>query len=154
MNPGLGLVALPSWYWVEGYDGQPFGESRTINIPPEVSAQVPLTEVPADDPRRQGRSFTVQVRVWGSRYDWDFGDGGKLTTGSLGKAYPQESDVQHTYQYSSLRYPGGFPGRLRIEYAAEFRVDGGGPQGLPAVRRTYEAAFPVQEIQTVLVRPH
>lgn len=151
VNPGLGLVALPSWFWVEGYAGEPFGASRTVEIPPEVSAQVPLDLVPADDPRRQGRSFTVEVRVWASRYDWDFGDGTAAVVGSLGKAYPAESDVRHTYRHSSLPFAGGFPVRLTVEYAAEFRVDGEGPFGLPAVRRTYEAAHRVQEIQAVLV---
>jgi hypothetical protein len=61
------------------------------------------------------------------------------------------SDVQHTYGHSSLPFAGGFPIRLTVEYAAEYRVDGDGPFGLPAVRRTYEAGHRVQEIQTVLV---
>jgi hypothetical protein len=141
-NPTLGLVALPSWYWADGYAGQRFGESRTIVIPPAN----PL------DPNDHGTSFTVEVSVWGDRYDWSFGDGHSLTTRSLGKAYPSESDITHTYEHSSLPFPGGFPVRMTVGYAAEFRVNGGGPQGLPAVRRTYEAAFRVQEIQPVLVQ--
>lgn len=142
MNPTLGLVALRSWYWVEGYGGQPFGESRTVTIPPAN----PL------DPNDRGISFTVEVRVWPSRYEWSFGDGKGFTTSSLGKSYPAESDIQHTYEHSSLAYPGGFPVRMTAEFAAEFRVNGGGPQGLPPVRRTYESAFRVQEIQPVLVQ--
>ena len=103
---------------------------------------MPLTDVPADDPRRQGRSFTVEVRVWGDRYDWNFGDGRSLDDALARQGRTRaESDVQHTYEHSSLPFPGGFPVRLTVEYAAEFRVDGGGPQGLPPVRRTYEAAF-------------
>jgi hypothetical protein len=151
MSPALGLVALPSWYWVEGYDGQPFGASRTIDIPPEVSAQVPFTEVPADDPRRNGRSFTVEVQLEGTRYDWNFGDGAGLTTHSLGTPYPAESDLKHTYEFSSLRHAEGFPIRVTAEYSAAFRVDGGSWQGLRTVRRTYGGSFRVQEIQTVLV---
>ena len=27
-NPTLGLVSLPAWFWLEGYDGQPFGGAR------------------------------------------------------------------------------------------------------------------------------
>lgn len=142
MNPTLGLVALPSWYWAEGYGGGVFGESRTIVIPPANP----------NDPNDHGISFTVEVRVWGSRYDWEFGDGKNATTRSLGKAYPAESDIQHTYEHSSLPFPGGFPVRMTVEYAAEFSVNGGPPQGLPAVRRTYGAAFRVQEIQPVLVQ--
>jgi hypothetical protein len=151
MSPAIGLVALPSWYWIEGYDGQPFGASRTIDIPPEVSAQVPFTEVPEDDPRRQGRTFTVEVRVWADRYDWSFGDGAGLTTRSLGRSYPDEADLKHTYEHSSLRYPDGFPVRVTAAYAAAWRVDGGEWQGLRTIRRTYGGSFRVQEIQTVLV---
>ena len=153
MSPGLGLVALPTWFWAEGYDGAAFGDGRTVSIPPEVDASVPVDVVPADDPRRGGASFSVEVRVWPSRYEWAFGDGAIATTTSLGRPYPAESDVQHTYQRSSLGFPGGYPVRLTAEFAAEFRVNGGAPQGLPSVRRTYEAAVRVQEIQPVLVRP-
>jgi hypothetical protein len=152
MSPNLGLVALPSWYWVDGYRGETFGESRTITIPAEVGADVPVDDVPADDPRRQATSFTVEVRVRGARYDWSFGDGHGLVTRSLGQPYPAESDVQHTYEHSSLPFPGGFPVRVTVEFAAEFSVDGGAPQALPAVRRTYEAGFRVQEVQPVLVQ--
>lgn len=150
MNPALGLVAMPGWFWVEGYDGQPFGTSRTVVIPPEVGPEVPFEEVPEDDPRRQASSFTVEVRVWPSRYDWSFGDGASLVTHSLGKPYPAESEIQHTYEYSSLQFPNGFPVRLIVEFSAEFRVNGGPPQGLPPIRQTYEAGYRVQEVQTVL----
>lgn len=150
MNPSLGLVALPGWFWVEGYDGRPFGTSRTVDIPPAVGADVPADLVPADDARRRGSSITVDVRVWAAKYEWSFGDGASVVTRSLGKPYPQESDIQHTYEYSSLRFPGGFPVRLTVEYAAEYRVDGGPPQPLPPIRRTYEAGYRVQEVQPVL----
>lgn len=150
MNPGLGLVALPGWFWVEGYDGQPFGTARTLEIPPAVGADVPTDLVPADDPRRQGTSITVDVRVWPSTYAWSFGDGASLTTQSLGKPYPQESDIQHTYEYSSLPFPDGFPVQLTVEFAAEYRVNGGPPEPLAAIQRTYEASYRVQEVQPVL----
>jgi hypothetical protein len=150
MNPSLGLVAMPGWFWVEGYDGRPFGLSRTVAVPPAVGPDVPVILVPADDPRRRGSSYTVDVRVWASRYDWNFGDGASLVVQSLGRPYPAESDIKHTYQFSSLRFPGGFPVRLTVEYAAEYRVNGGAPQPLPPVRRTYEAGYRVQEVQPVL----
>lgn len=140
VNPALGLVNLPGWFWIEGYDGQTFGESRTIVIPPANPA----------DPNDRGTSFTVEVRVWASRYAWDFGDGKGVVKTSRGRRFPEESDIQHTYQRSSLAYPTGFPVRLTVEYAAEFRVNGGGPQGLPPVRGTYGADHRVQEIQPVL----
>ena len=150
MNPSLGLVAMPGWFWVEGYNGQPFGTSRTVEIPPAVGPEIPVDVVPAADPRRRGSSYTVEVRVWASRYDWTFGDGASLVARSLGRPYPAESDIKHTYEHSSLPFPGGFPVRLTVEYSAEFRVNGGAPQPLPAVRRTHETAHRVQEVQPVL----
>lgn len=149
-NPALGLVALPGWFWVEGYDGSPFGASRTVVVPPEVGDNVPLTVVPADDPRRQPTSFTVSVRVWPARYEWRFGDGGGLVATSLGRPYPGESEIKHAYERSSLQHPDGFPVSLTVEFAAEFSVDGGGGQGLPSIIRTYELGYRVQEIQSVL----
>jgi hypothetical protein len=150
MNPSLGLVAVPGWFWVEGYDGQPFGTTQTVRLPPEVGPGVPIDVVPASDPRRRPSSYTVQVRVSPSRYDWSFGDGMTVTTQSLGKAYPAESDIKHVYEYSSLRHPGGFPVRLAVEFAAQYRVNGGPAEVLPPVRRTYEASYRVQEAQSVL----
>ncbi|GEM_PF-911271 len=149
-NPALGLVAMPGWFWVEGYDGSPFGTSRTVDVPPEVGPEVPTSVVPANDPRRQGSSFTVDVRIWPTRYEWGFGDGASVVNLSLGKPYPEPSDVQHTYEYSSLRFPSGFPVWLTVDFGAEFRVDGGPPQGLPTIRRTYEGSYRVQEVQPVL----
>ncbi|MCX6021592.1 MAG: hypothetical protein NTZ05_07650 [Chloroflexi bacterium] len=137
MNPALGLVAMPGWFWVEGYNGAPFGMARTVTIPPVA---------PGDEPE----VFTVEVRVWPSRYEWTFGDGGTLVTESLGKPYPAESDVRHTYEYSSLPFANGFPVQLMVEFAAEFRVDGGPPQALPPIQRIFRDDYRVQEIQTVL----
>ncbi|MDE3075208.1 MAG: hypothetical protein KGJ86_07240, partial [Chloroflexota bacterium] len=79
-----------------------------------------------------------------------FGDGNSLVTQSLGQPYPAESDITHSYEYSSLPFASGFPVRVTVEYDAEFRVNGGGPQGLPPIIRTYEHDYPVQEIQPVL----
>lgn len=150
MNPSLGLVALPSWFWVDGYDGQPFGASHRLDVPPLFDPEVPTTLVPADDPRRQSRSFTIQVRVRATSFEWSFGDGGRLTTQSLGHAYPQPSDIQHTYQYSSRGFPEGFPVRLTARFAAEYQVDDGAPQALATAERVYLATHRVQEIQAVL----
>ena len=152
-NPGLGLVALPAWFWVEGYDGKPFGASQVVDIPPEVGSDTPESAVTLDDPRRQSTSVVVEVRVQPSRYEWSFGDGKALVTQSLGQPYPKESDVKHTYQYSSLRFPSGFPLRLTFEFSAEYQVNGGPPQVLPPITRVYEATYQVQEIQPVLTRP-
>ena len=94
--------------------------------------------------------MTIVVTVRPSRYEWSFGDGTRLVTRSLGKPYPQASDVKHTYEYSSLRSPSGFTVGLTIEFAAEYRVNGGAAQALPPIRRSYESSYRVQEIQPVL----
>lgn len=151
-NPGLGLVAVPSWFWVEGYDGQPISISRTVTVPPEVGPEVPLTTVPATDPRRLPTSFTVDVRVSPGSYVWSFGDGAHLTSSSLGHPYPAESEIKHTYEHSSLPYAGGFPLRLTVRFNTEFRLNGGGWVGLPQVERVYETGYRVQEMQPVLGR--
>ncbi|MHB1131013.1 MAG: hypothetical protein ACYC4L_01355 [Chloroflexota bacterium] len=151
-NPGLGLVAMPSWFWVEGYDGRPLGVARTVTIPPEIGPEVPVAVVPADDPRRLPTSFTVEVRVSPSKYEWSFGDGTSLVADSLGKSFPAESDIQHTYEHSSLVHPSGFPLRLTVEFTSEFRVNGGAWVSLPAVQRVYEAGYRVQEVQPVLTQ--
>lgn len=150
MNPDLGLVAVPTWFWVEGYDGQEFGVSQRVNIPAEIGDDVPFNEVPRDDPRRRPTAMTVSVTVRPSSYEWSFGDDTRLVTRSLGRPYPQASDVKHTYEFSSLRAPSGFTVRLTIEFAAEYRINGGAAQALPPIRRSYESSYRVQEIQPVL----
>ena len=150
MSPAFGLVALPAWFWVEGYDGRPFGSSRTITLPPLVGPEVPFSVVPAADPRRRETISTVEVRVWPSRYEWSFGDGTAVESRSLGQAYPQESEVRHTYQRSSLGFTSGFPVQLTVEFSADYSVNGGPRQPLATARRTYSAAYRVREIQAVL----
>jgi len=149
-NPALGLVHLPGWFWVAGYDGKPFGTSRTVTIPPAVGPNVPFTQVPANDPRRQPTFFTVSVRVWPTRYQWSFGDGTGLVTDSLGKAYPAESDIRHTYNFSSLHFRHGFPIQLTVVFDAQYQVNGGAPRGLPPMAHDYTADYPVQEAQAIL----
>lgn len=152
-NPSLGLVHLPAWFWVEGYDGRPFGATASVSLPPEVGPEVPAAVVPLSDPRRQASSFTVEVRLWPARCTWSFGDGQSLSGSSLGKAYPAESDIQHTYEYSSLASPDGFPLGLTVEFGVEYRVNGGAAQALPPIVRTYTGRLRVQEAQPVLTSP-
>ena len=149
-NPALGLVNLPGWFWINGYDGKPFGDSQTVTIPPAVGPNVPFTQVPADDPSRQPTSFTVSVQVWPTGYQWSFGDGSSLVTQSLGQSYPAQSDIQHVYQTSSLRTQNGFPVQVTVVFAAQYQVNGGGAQGLPSMSHAYAATYPVQEAQSLL----
>jgi hypothetical protein len=126
MNPSLGLVAMPGWFWGEGYNGEPFGGSATVG------------------------AYTVAVEVEPVSYTWDFGDGTTLVSHSLGRPYPAESDIQHTYQFSSLHHADGFPIRLTIQFAASFSVNGGPAEPLSGMTRTYTASYRVQELQSIL----
>ncbi|MDP9381346.1 MAG: peptidoglycan DD-metalloendopeptidase family protein [Chloroflexota bacterium] len=96
-----------------------------------------------------GLSVTVTVHMRGTTYLWDFGDG-SAATGSLGRPYPAQSDVTHTYQYSSAGHKDGFPTRLTVQYGGEYIVDNGPPQALPLIEVTYEGGYRVQEAQSVL----
>ena len=138
-NPGTGLVAMPAWFWVEGYGGIPLYGSETLG------------------------GTTVEVEITPQRYDWHFGDGGFLSTGSLGRPYPDESDIQHTYEQSSLGAGGQFEIRLEITFAGQFRViteedDGEGNivvtvgdwEPLDPMVRSFVAPYPVQQLQSVL----
>jgi hypothetical protein len=149
MNPNLGMAGVPSWFWVDNYDGQPYGASRSVSTPPAVDSSVSTDEVPADDPRRQGGSVTVEVRIFPTHYHWSFGDGAGSEVQSLGHPYPAPSDVQHRFASTSQ----GFPVELTITFGAEYRVNGGGWQALPGMERTYRSDYQVQQAQTVLVGP-
>jgi hypothetical protein len=138
-NPGTGLVAMPAWFWVEGYDGTPLSGSETLG------------------------NTTVEVEIAPQRYDWHFGDGGFLSAGSLGRPYPDESDIQHTYEQSSQAAGGQYEVRLEITFAGQFRViteedDGNGNivvtvgdwEPLDPMVRSFVALYPVQQLQSVL----
>jgi hypothetical protein len=126
MNPATGLVALSTWYWVEGYDGAPIRRVARLG------------------------AIIVEVELTPSGYRWAFGDGATLETMSLGQAYPQESDLRHTYERSSLGAGGQYRVTLDVTWAVRFRVNGGPWQDLPSMTRSFVAAYPVQQAQSVL----
>jgi hypothetical protein len=126
MNPSLGLVALPGWFWAEGYNGAPLGGSATV------------------------AALTVAVQVQPISYTWSFGDGATLVSQDLGQPYPTQSDIQHTYQFSSLHFSSGFPIHLTIQFTATYSVNGGPGQPLASMTRTYAASYRVQELQSIL----
>lgn len=90
VNPLVGLVALASWFWVDGYDGAPIRMVASLG------------------------GVTVEVELTAQRYHWQFGDGAEVTSAaSLGRRYPEPSDLRHTYEQSSLRAGGAY--RLGLE---------------------------------------
>ena len=128
-NPETGLVALPAWFWLEGYDGAPITHAESL------------------------LDVTVEVELSPTGYRWSFGDGASLKATSPGRAYPQESDIRHAYEQSSLVAGGAYTVTLEVTFAAQFRVNGGALQSLPSITRTLTSEYPVQQIQSVLTKP-
>lgn len=134
MNPAIGMVNLPTWFWVEGYGGQDLFASRSWPSPPYEPT-------------------TITVRYSVRHYVWNFGDATQITNRSLGQAYPTPSDVSNTYAWWSANEPGGaFHGALTIVWIVEYSVNGGGWQGLPDAERRYEWSHQVRQLQPVIVR--
>lgn len=126
-NPDIGLVAMPAWFWVDGYNGATLYGSRSIGL------------------------TMIEVEITPTGYDWNFGDGATLATRSLGRAYPTESDLQHTYEQSSLMAGGTFTVQLDITFSAQYRVNGRGPWlPLAPVVQSFTREYPVQQLQSVL----
>lgn len=138
-NPGTGLVALSSWFWVDGYDGGTLYGSETLG------------------------DTTVEVEITPERYDWHFGDGAFISTMSVGRAYPQESEIQHTYEQSSRVAGGQFDVILDVVFGGRYRViteedDGEGGtvvvvgdwEALDPTVRSFSEPYAVQQSQAVL----
>lgn len=124
-SPGVGLVALPSWFWIDGYDGSTLRGSRTLGL------------------------VTVEVEITPQNYRWTFGDGRAIDTTSLGRPYPTESDIQHVYERSSFT-GGTFDVELAITFTARYRVNGGAWLPLAPVTQTYTRDYAVRQLQSVL----
>ncbi len=125
-NPATGLVALPSWFWIDGYDGSPISSSDAL---PGVS---------------------VDVEVEPLVYRWSFGDGTTAETTSLGQRYPAESDIRHVYEQSSLAAGGAYSITVEVTFAARYRVNGGAWEALEPITRLFSGDYPVQQLQSVL----
>lgn len=127
MNPRLGMVAVPTWFWVEGYDGGDLRRSRTVVEAHQECRFVTSTTdngqtVLAADGRPELRrqcetrttTFNVELRMWPNHFVWDFGDQHSqditcatptLCLDALGLAYidPRHpSPVRHPYVWTSL----------------------------------------------------
>jgi hypothetical protein len=83
-------------------------------------------------------------------YRWGFGDGMELTTASLGRPYPAESDLQHTYEQSSLSAGGEYAVTLAVTFNVRVRVSSGASFELAPITRSFSSAYPVQQAQSVL----
>lgn len=125
-NPSTGLVALPSWFWADGYDGAAIASSDALG------------------------SVSVDVEVKPLTYRWSWGDGSTLETVSLGQPYPAPSDIEHVYEQSSLAAGGAYRVAVEVTFSAKYRVNGGGWQPLDPISRSFTTDYPVQQLQSVL----
>ena len=75
---------------------------------------------------------------------WDFGDG-ETVVGDLGRAYPEESSVQHVHQHD-----GTFTIAVTIDLEPEYRVNGGPWLALADLQATATTAYEVEERQAVI----
>src|SRR5207249_3468933 len=115
----------------------------------------------------------IAVRLWPSRFAWDFGDQhgqqiACLGQGDCGTALGQAfldalhpSPIQHPYLWSSLGINGAadaYTVDLAITFAAQYHVtvdgrDLGGWRDLSSRTLNWAASHQVQEAQAVLTRP-
>lgn len=155
VNPNLGVVHIPDWFWAEGYDGGPRTVTRQYSLPwsrpgnpivdPDTGAVIGYTAGSSGT-----YDLTVTVRYRPARYRWAFGDGADLDTSSLGQAYPLVSDVQHAYSSSSLGQPGDqYTYRLVVDWVGDWQVagDASGSGTLPSQQSIYAARQLMREVQ-------
>lgn len=126
VNPSTGLVAVPSWFWIEGYDGTAISESASLG------------------------DITVEVEITPTAYHWRFGDGAEVSTTSLGLAYPEASDISHAYEQSSLVAGGAFPVSVDMTFDVRYRVVGELWEDLEPISRSFTYEYPVRQLQSVL----
>jgi hypothetical protein len=164
MNPRLGLVAVPTWFWVQPdtYRGQELSASDNLVVTHEDCQLVPqLDPVTGELSGTQKHcattadTYRVQVSLVDPTFQWDFGDGSRRP-GSLGQPYPQPSDVRHAYANSSLQTATGYPIALTVTWAATYSVTG--PVNIsgtlaPTTRTYGPFPHPVREAQAVLTGP-
>jgi hypothetical protein len=154
MNPRLGMVAVPTWFWVEGYDGDviPLTDNlllthqechRVADRDANGIAQLDANGIPRthQDCRIISDTLTVEVRVWPRMFEWSFGDNHGKTVGcpdvaacpaGIGQPYTDPrspSPIAHAYQWSSLGANGAadaYTIGLGITFGAQYRFSTNG----------------------------
>ncbi len=122
INPRAGLTGLPSWFWLSGSDA----------MPDAVASSGPLS---------------VRVRARLAGVSWEFGDGLGTDSSDLGKAFPNQSDVQHTYQTDTYGIASGYSVIAVMRYLVTYSVNGGPWLTLGVKTRPYSQPYRVYQIQ-------
>jgi hypothetical protein len=151
MNPSKGMVNVPTWFWVDGYDGGTLSAEETVvqqhkichvivdrdgdGIPALGDDGRPVTH---QDCHTDNTTFDVAVRLYPSLFNWDFGDQHQQSVPCAGigdcpsgmglpfvdMSHP--SYVRHPYGWSSLVASSSglaaYTVNLGITFAADFRV--------------------------------
>ena len=154
MNPQLGMVAVPTWFWVEGYDGDVIPLSDTLVMTHKVCHRVADRDASGavlldglGAPRTHDEceilldTMTVEVRAWPRSFAWSFGDSASKTVpcpdaaacpAGLGQPYTDPhsaSPIAHTYRWSSLGANGAedaYTIGLTINFGAQYRFSTNG----------------------------
>jgi hypothetical protein len=143
------MVAVPTWFWVDGYDGATIPLVDTLLLPRKECRRVVdrdgRGDVRLDDQGHPSShpecrvlydSVTVEVVAWPARYMWDFGDqqgvpiscaGQTACPAGLGRPYTDPhtpSPIAHAYQWTSLGQAGAaeaYTVQLQIQFGAHYR---------------------------------
>jgi hypothetical protein len=159
MNPRVGMVAVPTWFWIEGYDGDVMSLVDNLALSHQEchsEAQhdnhgmlvlddngVPLTHRVC---KTISDTMTVEVRVWPRTFMWNFGDNREQTVqcpeiaacpGGIGMPFTDPhtpSPIAHPYTWSSLGANGdadAYTIRVGITFGAQyrFRINGSSTSG-------------------------
>ncbi|MBV8714294.1 MAG: hypothetical protein JOZ65_04425 [Chloroflexi bacterium] len=154
MNPRLGMVNVPTWFWVDGYGGDVIPLTDNLVLTHEEChaavdrgagglAVLDANGAPSthQECRTVSDTLTVQVRAWPRSIHWSFGDNHDqmvscpdlaACSSGVGRPYtdPQSpSPIAHSYHWSSLGANGSadvYSIGLVIKFGAQYRfsIDG------------------------------
>ena len=160
INPNPGVVALPSWFWIQNYSGQALTNSGAISETHQECRTVSNGITIGLECHDVTNSITVDARVGPTKYEWVFGDGRKNSDqtypnpAGLGRAYTDPhtpSPVAWSYEFSSYGHPNGFPISVAITFIAEFRANGSSWAALDPVIRTWQGSHVVEQVLPLVV---
>ncbi len=160
INPNPGVVAMPSWFWIQNYSGQVLTNSGTISETHRECRSVTDGVTTGLECHDVTNSMTVEARVGPTNYEWVFGDGQPHSDQTypnpigLGRAYTDPhtaSPVAWSYEFDSYGHPEGFPISVAISFMAEFRASGSAWAGLDPVTRTWDGNHVVEQVVPLVV---